>query len=233
MATVIRNRRSCVHGALWLLSDDDLERLDRFEGVAAGAYERRVVFVTGVDGRRRRVHTYVRDDDWPLPPSREYLSLIHWSYWVLGFDEKPLFEAARESAVTAATRTQIFVYGSLRSGGINHSLLGSSTLVRRARTESRFELVSLGPFPALVRGGETAVVGEVYEVDRRTLAELDALEGCPDFYRRERVRLDDGEAVLAYLLAHEQVENMPRIPDGDWIGWHRWRDQTQQTELWP
>ena len=49
--------------------------------------------------------------------------------------------------------------------------------------------------------------------------------------RRERVRLDDGEAVLAYLLAPEQVENMPRIFDGDWIEWHRSSGRPLQMEL--
>jgi gamma-glutamylcyclotransferase (GGCT)/AIG2-like uncharacterized protein YtfP len=233
VATIVRDRRRCVRGALWQLSAGDLERLDRFEGIAAGAYERRRVMVTGVDGQRRRAHTYVRDDDWPRPPSWGYLGLIYRAYQRLGFDVAPLFGAARESKDLASERTAVFVYGSLRAGEINHALLESIRPLRLARTEPCFDLVSLGPYPALVRGGETAVVGEVYEVDAETLAELDRLEAHPDFYRREPVRLEDGEEVLAYLLEPEQVEGAARIECGDWTAWRRSMSEPLQMEMWP
>ena len=85
-----------------------------------------------------------------------------------------------------------------------------------ARTEPAFELVSLGAFPAMLAGGNTAVVGEVYAVDRAILAGLDRLEGHPHFYRRQLVRLKDGERVLAYLLRREQAQGRPTIESGDW-----------------
>lgn len=53
----------------------------------------------------------------------------------------------------------------------------------------------------MIDGGETAVVGEVYNVDVVTLAAPDRLEGHPRFYRRRSIRLDDGDEVLAYLLS--------------------------------
>jgi gamma-glutamylaminecyclotransferase len=135
--------------------------------------------------------------------------------------------------VSQSERTTVFVYGTLRAGEINHSLLGSSPLVRRARSEPRFELVSLGPCPALVRGGATAVAGEVYEVDRRTLAALDALEGHPEHYRRELIRLEGGEEVTAYLLSPDQVAGMARIASGDWTARRRRTERPRQIELWP
>lgn len=63
------------------------------------------------------------------------------------------------------TRARVFVYGTLRAGEPNHYLLDHHDLVARARTEAAFELVSLGAFPAMIAGGTTAVVGEVYEID--------------------------------------------------------------------
>jgi gamma-glutamylcyclotransferase (GGCT)/AIG2-like uncharacterized protein YtfP len=63
------------------------------------------------------------------------------------------------------TRARVFVYGTLRAGEPNHYLLHHHDLVARARTEAAFELVSLGAFPAMIAGGATAVVGEVYEID--------------------------------------------------------------------
>jgi len=95
--------------------------------------------------------------------------------------------------------------------------------------------VSLGAFPAMIAGGTTAVVGEVYEIDPVTLAALDRLEGATEdpaepgpqggsgdakrrtrFYQRTAIRLEDGDEVLAYLLSPEQARGRTRIPSGDW-----------------
>jgi len=119
--------------------------------------------------------------------------------------------------MTPATRTRVFVYGTLRSGERNHHLLQNSKLVQRARTGATFELVSLGAFPGMVAGGNTAVVGEVYEIDAVTLAALDRLEDHPRFYQRRPIELDDGIEVVAYLLSADQVRGCPRIPGGDWL----------------
>lgn len=113
-------------------------------------------------------------------------------------------------------RTRVFVYGTLLSGEPNHHLLDRDDLLAEATTEPVFDLVSLGAFPAMVAGGETAVRGEVYAVDRWTLRAMDHLEGHPRFYRRRAIQLDDGEEVLAYLLEPEQVAGRTRIASGDW-----------------
>ena len=113
------------------------------------------------------------------------------------------------------TAYRVFVYGTLRRGQPNHHLLDRAPIAT-TRTRPEFDLVSLGAFPAMVAGGCTAVVGEVYEVDGRTLRALDRLEGHPRFYERRAIRLEDGHAVLAYLLSPEQARGRPRIPSGDW-----------------
>ena len=113
-------------------------------------------------------------------------------------------------------RAQVFVYGTLLRGEPNHRLLAGSPLVGEARTEPAFELVSLGPYPALVGGGATSVKGEIYEVDMATLAALDRLEGHPSFYQQKRIRLESGEEALAYLLPKDQANGRPRIESGDW-----------------
>lgn len=115
---------------------------------------------------------------------------------------------------------RVFVYGTLLTGQSNHALLHGCTLVRAARTQACFELVDLGAFPGLVAGGTVAVAGEVYAVDETTLARLDRLEGHPHFYERKTIRLEDGEEVMAYLLPAEEVEGLPRIASGDWVGHH-------------
>jgi gamma-glutamylcyclotransferase (GGCT)/AIG2-like uncharacterized protein YtfP len=117
----------------------------------------------------------------------------------------------------ATSRWHVFVYGTLRRGEPNHHLLDPRALVRTCRTEPRFTLVSLGAFPAMVPGGTTAVVGELYEIDTVTLAALDRLEDHPRFYRRTPIRLEGGAEALAYLLSPEQAKRFPRIPSGDWL----------------
>ena len=112
--------------------------------------------------------------------------------------------------------THVFVYGTLLWKEPNHRLLASSRLVRQAKTTPEFELLDLGSFPGMVSGGSTSVEGEVYEVDQETLRKLDRLEGHPRFYKRQKIRLDDGKVVEAYLLSGEQAGNRHRIPSGAW-----------------
>ena len=113
-------------------------------------------------------------------------------------------------------QVQVFVYGTLLAGEPNHRLLAGAELIGEFETEPRFDLISMGVFPAMVVGGETAVKGEVYEVDEQTLAMLDRLEGHPRFYRRQPIRLVDGREVIMYLLDVDQAYGYPHIPSGDW-----------------
>ena len=118
------------------------------------------------------------------------------------------------SALADPTRRQIVQ--TLLKGEANHDWLRGARALGGARTPPEYDLVHLGHFPALVRGGETVVAGEVYAVSDRLLARLDHLEGHPEFYRREWIALDSGEGVLAYLLDARRAAGMPRISSGDW-----------------
>ncbi len=113
--------------------------------------------------------------------------------------------------------TTVFVYGTLRQGEHNHALLGGRVPQRFARTRPTWELVDLGSYPALLPGGTTAVLGEVYEVDDETLLALDALEEHPTFYERTVISLDDGSVVHAYVMARERVSDYESLSSGDWL----------------
>ena len=112
--------------------------------------------------------------------------------------------------------TLLFVYGTLRAGEPSHHLLAAAPCLAEASTDRAFELVSLGDYPAMVAGGRTAVVGELYQVDAEILARLDAFEDHPHLYRRQPIALADGRAVEAYLLPRARARGLPRIPSGDW-----------------
>ena len=216
VATLVPDPQGSVSGVVWALTSEDLARLDRFEGHPV-AYVRRLVEVELAQGGRRQVHAYIKDGAEATLPSEAYLSVLQRAYQEHGFDELSLMLALGEGVRSSATSVRVFVYGTLRGGEANHALLAASRRVGEGRTEPRYTLVSLGAFPAMVQGGKTAVVGEVYEVDAVTLAALDQLEGHPSFYRRRLIRLADGDEVQAYLLSAQQVIGRPLIPSGDWL----------------
>jgi gamma-glutamylcyclotransferase (GGCT)/AIG2-like uncharacterized protein YtfP len=110
--------------------------------------------------------------------------------------------------------THVFVYGTLMRGGANHAVLlrlGARYLAA-ARTKTGRVLVDLGPYPALLPSDRLRdelapnVHGELYVLDDASLPSLDAFEGCPSLYARERIDLVvDGGAIEAwvYVLARD------------------------------
>ena len=96
-----------------------------------------------------------------------------------------MFDAAEEL---------VFVYGTLRQGEANHGLLRGAKYLGTHRTQRRYTMRDLGAYPAIVEGGVTAVVGEVYAMDKKTLARLDRLEDCPEEYSRGRLKTPFGWA---------------------------------------
>ncbi|WP_437745183.1 gamma-glutamylcyclotransferase family protein [Sorangium sp. So ce302] len=111
---------------------------------------------------------------------------------------------------------RLFVYGTLMRGERAHALLGRARCLGPARTAPSFELADLGAYPALVRGGSVAVLGELYEPDPEALPSLDLYEDCPDLFNREPIELDGGALCEAYLMPAGQALGSPRIASGDW-----------------
>lgn len=109
----------------------------------------------------------------------------------------------------------VFVYGTLRRGEPAHHLIADTTCVAEAHTPPHYTMVSLGEYPALVEGGRTAIVGEVYRVDRVRLAMLDDYEEAPAFYRRVTIEVA-GLQVQLYVLPAQHAQDAPIIPSGDW-----------------
>ena len=100
----------------------------------------------------------------------------------------------------------VFVYGSLMTGFGNNRLL-TGYEGEAASLVARYQMVSLGHFPALVqRVGlcEDPIVGELYQVDDETLRQLDLLEGVAHgFYKRIALALECGRIAYVYVLNEE------------------------------
>ena len=97
----------------------------------------------------------------------------------------------------------VFVYGSLKRGFGNHSIVSDSKFVSKGVTlEPVYDLVGLGGFPGALRNGENAIEGELYLVDRRTFRRLDQLESNGSMYQREVipvVNIETGEIEQAWI----------------------------------
>jgi gamma-glutamylaminecyclotransferase len=120
-------------------------------------------------------------------------------------------------------RTLVFVYGTLKRGGSNHSFLASQNFLGEARTAPGFRLYDLGGYPGMIARtapGDTGVTGEVWSVDAPTLARLDRLEGIAEgLYRRERIALLPpfaDQPVETYFYARS-VAHAPELGD-TWSG---------------
>jgi gamma-glutamylaminecyclotransferase len=113
-------------------------------------------------------------------------------------------------------RYVLFVYGTLLSGEPSHALLDGASPLGAAKTRPELELFDLGPYPAIVSGGVTAISGELYEVATPMLAALDVHEGVPLLFKRRRIELEDGRSAEAYFLDADQVRGRRRIKSGDW-----------------
>jgi gamma-glutamylaminecyclotransferase len=115
-----------------------------------------------------------------------------------------------------ARRFVLFVYGTLLSGEPSHALLDGARALGAATTEPAFHLFDLGPYPALVAGGTSAVAGELYEVTAQALAAIDVHEEVPRLFHRSCIALADGAQAEAYLLDADQVRGRRRIRSGEW-----------------
>jgi gamma-glutamylaminecyclotransferase len=129
----------------------------------------------------------------------------------------PIRRAWRILARMAAGREcRLFVYGSLREGEPRHALLKAARLLGVAATPPSFYLVDVGPYAALVRGGTTAVTGEIFLTDLETRRAIDVELQVPILFSRETIQLADGAEADAYLLTSDQVRGRRRIAHGDW-----------------
>lgn len=124
----------------------------------------------------------------------------------------------------------LFVYGTLMRGMPNNDLLADSKFIAEVTAESA-KLIDLGYFPGMIEAvtSPSGVVGELWEVSKEALDQIDVLEGHPDLFVRSKVCVHSDnpfpvtprrhktpvkkktELVYAYFY-----NGIQEIPSGDW-----------------
>ncbi len=109
----------------------------------------------------------------------------------------------------------LFVYGTLKRGGVRHAPLKTQRYLGEARTRPHYALYDLGSYPGMAASDPGAAIeGELYEVERSLIPVLDALEGAPALFALTEVELEAGPA-WAYLYRGD-VEGVPVLASGRW-----------------
>jgi gamma-glutamylcyclotransferase (GGCT)/AIG2-like uncharacterized protein YtfP len=115
--------------------------------------------------------------------------------------------------------TRIFVYGTLRSDGRAHELMGESQFRASIRTSPSYQLYDFGAFPGMIKGEPSGdgVYGEVYDCDEAVMKRLDRYECIADgLFERVEIELSDGSKAEAYLFAQSKGSPDSRIEGGKW-----------------
>jgi gamma-glutamylaminecyclotransferase len=116
----------------------------------------------------------------------------------------------------------VFVYGTLLQGLSNHALLAEARFLGPARTKAAYALY-VDYYPKVIRDEQVSpIAGELYLVDRPTLARIDDLEDHPFEYRREQITviMDDGEETPAWIYFHPRPGG-DLVAGGDLLAWAR------------
>lgn len=118
------------------------------------------------------------------------------------------------------SRIVVFVYGTLRRGFTNHSLLSGAPFLGVGQTAAQYSLwMNNYPcachHPSLVR-----IRGELYSVSPAILSLLDELEDHPRLYRREvtSIILNQQQPVEAWMYFFPKPCGVV-IPSGDFADW--------------
>lgn len=113
----------------------------------------------------------------------------------------------------------LFVYGTLKRGGVRNFLLRGQKFLGEARTVPRYALYDLGAYPGLVQAEEDGqvVYGELYEVEQSLLPRLDAVEGAPTLFRLEQLELQGHDRLVRSYFYQRATTGWSRLASGLWV----------------
>ena len=132
-------------------------------------------------------------------------------------------------------KVRLFVYGTLKAGHGNHTLLeeaGAKFLGYDAIRFNNAVFLDLGGFPATIRVSQVCpqlVRGEIWYGENNLLDSIDMLEGHPHFFRRTKER----------TVIHDRNCWVYTIPDENWMSEGEdfmeqsfWKPQEKEQSFW-
>ncbi len=145
------------------------------------------------------------------PPSRVIAGTVHEQDTPTGLLQAVLVAANR---LFLTEFVDLFVYGSLMRGEINHYLLDNAEYIGDDAIADA-ELFNLGPYPMFVPGTGT-LYGECYHIPLQIIPNLDRLEDHPHFYQRRWMSCLSGQIRLVYQGFASHIQGYPKIVSGYW-----------------
>lgn len=114
-------------------------------------------------------------------------------------------------------KTLVFVYGSLRKGSSNHFRLGEAPFVEEGWILGRLYRIDWYPGMRLDEEG-VPVRGEIYEIEREALRELDAFEGNEFERLKTKVHAKGGGDFHVWLYEYcKEVDSDAELLPADWV----------------
>ena len=110
---------------------------------------------------------------------------------------------------------RLFVYGTLKKGFHNAFYLQEARFLGAFTTEPVYSMYSFGSYPAVSEFGNTAIEGEVYDINDAQLAMTDRLEWYPDFFQRVMIDTSFGKAWM-YVVSEQLCDDKVKI-GGSWL----------------
>lgn len=115
----------------------------------------------------------------------------------------------------------LFVYGTLRRGGLAEHFLENYPLLQSGLRLPGYALYDAGWYPFAVRAGLSAsITGDLVAVPSALMPVLDEYEGS-EYVRHFRPE----DKLLLYLKKNEMVSGYPPVPEGDWLKYWKMKNQ--------
>ena len=120
---------------------------------------------------------------------------------------------SEETSGKPSDKLRLFVYGTLRKGGVAADYLRGQRLLQQNMRLSGFAMYDAGWYPFVVPAGPGSLVsGDVYEVEKSLMPALDAYEG--EGYVQYILEEED---LLLYIKADKDAEGFLQVMGGDWL----------------
>jgi gamma-glutamylcyclotransferase (GGCT)/AIG2-like uncharacterized protein YtfP len=115
---------------------------------------------------------------------------------------------------------RIFVYGTLKRGHELHEVIKGSKFLGCHMTPPSYKMLDFGAYPGVTLGGRTPIFGEVYQVSKKVLEQVDILEGAPDLFTKIKLATPYGTSFIYLFVIDEDTKRLVNtektIPTGYW-----------------